>query len=65
MNCCNEFGECRQGRDCPARTHAQHHEEQPDSLTWRNSLAVVALHSLAIVVVILASLAMLEWLYAT
>lgn len=19
MNCCNEYGECRQGRDCPAR----------------------------------------------
>lgn len=19
MNCCNDFGECRQGRDCPAR----------------------------------------------
>ena len=19
MNCCNEYGDCRQGRDCPAR----------------------------------------------
>lgn len=20
MNCCDEYGNCRQGRDCPART---------------------------------------------
>lgn len=20
MNCCDEYGDCRQGRDCPART---------------------------------------------
>lgn len=20
MNCCDEYGECRQGRDCPVRT---------------------------------------------
>ena len=22
MNCCNDFGDCRQGRDCPARKPA-------------------------------------------
>jgi hypothetical protein len=23
MNCCDEYGDCRQGRDCPVRTGAQ------------------------------------------
>ncbi len=22
LNCCNEYGDCRQGRDCPARKSA-------------------------------------------
>ena len=24
MNCCNEFGDCRQGRDCPVRAGYAH-----------------------------------------
>lgn len=25
MNCCDEYGNCRQGRDCPARATPQRH----------------------------------------
>ena len=27
MNCCNEYGDCRQGRDCPARSYKAHFDE--------------------------------------
>lgn len=34
MNCCNEYGECRQGRDCPVRRTS----DWP-TVTYRTSLA--------------------------
>ena len=46
MNCCDEFGECRQGRDCPVRvarvgkrTHAK--EALPPN-PWRRQLRIGA-----------------------
>ena len=32
MNCCNEYGECRQGRDCPVRMKKQ--ESKNLARTW-------------------------------
>jgi hypothetical protein len=28
MNCCDEFGNCRQGRDCPVRKEMQRQREE-------------------------------------
>lgn len=52
MNCCNEWGSCRQGRDCPARRQAVRQNTlstelpmwpQPASRpVWRARLANIA-----------------------
>lgn len=53
MNCCDEFGNCRQGRDCPARNAAEAATEVgvEDSPTVPTSLLVAAV---MIVVLIIA-----------
>ena len=43
MNCCNEFGDCRQGRDCPVRRQRAY----PDTLrteipVWKQRLQNLA-----------------------
>lgn len=52
MNCCNEWGDCRQGRDCPVRRQAAYHKTLPPELPlwpqstsrpgWRDRLDNVA-----------------------
>lgn len=32
MNCCNEWGNCRQGRDCPVRRQAAYPATVPPNL---------------------------------
>lgn len=63
MNCCDEFGNCNQGRDCPVRVarvgKVMHGPEPLPNSKWRDfvSLAVVwlllALLGLAVWVVVL------------
>ena len=38
MNCCNDYGDCRQGRDCPARRQRAYPETLPPDLPfWPDS----------------------------
>ena len=32
MNCCNDFGQCTNGKDCPARTHTTTPREDVEKL---------------------------------
>lgn len=48
MNCCDEYGNCRQGRDCPARTAkvGMRYPKQPScepQSAWRENLRYFAL----------------------
>ena len=44
MNCCDEYGNCRQGRDCPVRVESG--DELSDMFVWAITLfAVVGLVS--------------------
>ena len=48
MNCCNEYGDCRQGRDCPARVAKvkqrmpKHATQLRAGFTWRRNLKHLA-----------------------
>ena len=52
MNCCDEFGDCRQGRDCPVRRQRAYPATLPPDLPvwpdrrakpiWRQRLSAVA-----------------------
>lgn len=37
MNCCDDFGNCRQGRDCPVRT-----QREATPMTWRQAIETAA-----------------------
>ena len=65
MNCCNEYGDCRQGRDCPARVAKvkqripKHAQPLRPGFTWRRNvrrlaewmlITIVLLNAAAIVV---------------
>lgn len=59
MNCCNGYGDCRQGRDCPARVAKARPvmkaaDPLPDSI-WRYQLRRRAYWMLAVVAVSLAA----------
>ena len=47
MNCCDDYGDCRQGRDCPARVakvkqrYPKHPQPHPHSI-WRRHLKALA-----------------------
>jgi hypothetical protein len=41
MNCCNEYGNCNQGRDCPVRTAWVGKEVLPIS-AWRYKIKCLA-----------------------
>jgi hypothetical protein len=38
MNCCNDFGQCTNGKDCPARTHTTTPREDVEKLlgVWQS-----------------------------
>lgn len=59
MNCCNGYGDCRQGRDCPARVaKAKPVMKAADALPpsiWRYQVRRLAYWMLAVVVVSLAA----------
>lgn len=47
MNCCDEYGDCRQGRDCPARVakvgrRIPKHPQPPRPERWRDYLKDLA-----------------------
>jgi hypothetical protein len=43
MDCCNEFGHCRQGRDCPVRRElAQQPALPPELPVWKQRLQSLA-----------------------
>ena len=42
MNCCDEYGNCRQGRDCPARV-AKVGQRMPDAEPLPPSTRILAL----------------------
>lgn len=65
MNCCNEYGDCRQGRNCPARVAKVKRripkDAQPlrQNVTWHRNvrhlakwmlITIAVLHSAVIVV---------------
>lgn len=39
MNCCDEYGDCRQGRDCPVRRQAAQQAERSEPHTPTGPLA--------------------------
>lgn len=62
MNCCDEYGNCRQGRDCPVRIERLRQakerldaEEREDWLGTALSVAAAALMVLVIVIVLAMS----------
>jgi len=60
MNCCDEYGECRQGRDCPARVAKIKRRVPKHPTPLRQEISRVYLKHLAkwmlIVIVLLFSL---------
>ena len=75
MNCCDGFGNCRQGRDCPVRRQAPYPATLPPDLPvwpdrdrdalWRRrlqELAFVAGHAaVAILMLVCAAMAAAGW----
>lgn len=48
MNCCDEFGNCRQGRDCPVRraeANPKHAHQPVAPVGWRYPYVPVKLRS--------------------
>jgi len=47
MNCCDEYGNCRQGRDCPIRKNREHgnplHSADKEVVPWLLGGAIVFL----------------------
>lgn len=53
MNCCDEYGECRQGRDCPVRVakigQRMHGPDPLPPSTWRRYLRDLGRAMLAVI----------------
>ena len=67
MNCCDDFGDCRQGRDCPVRTQGAKvanvgrripkHPSTPRREQWRAYLKDLARAMLLVIAVMFVSAA--------
>ena len=67
MNCCDEYGHCRQGRDCPIRQEniarvakigrKMHAKDSLPSAIWRRQLRYLAQAMLCVLAVMLVSAA--------
>lgn len=62
MNCCDEYGDCRQGRDCPARVakvgrRIPKHPQPPRPERWRDYLKDLARAMLLLLAVMFISAA--------
>ncbi len=60
MNCCDEYGDCRQGRDCPARVakvgrRIPKHPQPPRPERWRDYLKDLARALLLVLAVMFIS----------
>jgi hypothetical protein len=66
MNCCNNFGECTQGRDCPVRVakvgKRMHGPEPLKSVLWRYWVRRLALWLLLALVWLVGAALMLSLL---
>lgn len=52
MNCCDEKGDCRQGRDCPVRNaRLKEIEDQGEPLTQQDFEEIITLSVIAVIVV--------------
>ena len=61
MNCCDEYGNCRQGRDCPARV-AKVGQRMPDAeplppSTWHSHLRHLSVWMLVVIWMLLCAAA--------
>ena len=59
MNCCDEYGDCRQGRDCPARVakvgNRMHAKNPLRGPSWRMYLKHLARSMLIVLAVLLVT----------
>ncbi len=60
MNCCDEYGDCRQGRDCPARVakvgrRIPKHPQPPRPERWRDYLKDLARAMLLVIAAMFVS----------
>lgn len=50
MNCCDEYGNCRQGRDCPVRKQRYEQRQHQDNVVGIALTAVACLCAIALVI---------------
>ena len=60
MNCCNEYGECRQGRDCPARRSMEDSLAAHYPAQWRKAEKTPRLDAVMRTILVISVLCLLN-----